>query len=111
MMTMSDEVQERQLAAALEPEDLFVGFLLDVQAHLLGELVRVDSMWGRVTNVATVGEDGSRQAAVVLDGNVERVVLVAEEGLRDVVLDLSDEVVTLFVRQRHRTHVFEVVPR
>ena len=98
------------LAVQLEPADAFTGLLVDVQAHVLGKPVRVDGLWGSVTHVATVeGADG-RTAAVVLDGDVERCVILREDVLGMVDLDLGGEVVELYVMQRCRSVVFELVP-
>jgi hypothetical protein len=99
------------LAVQLEPADAFTGLLVDVQARVLGKLVRVDGLWGCVTHVATVEGATGRTAVVVLDGDVERCVIIREDVLGLVDLELGGEAVELYVMQDKRSIVFEVAPR
>ncbi|HMJ37148.1 MAG TPA: hypothetical protein VK501_24800 [Baekduia sp.] len=108
---MSEHEVLEGLAVQLEPADAFTGLLVDVQSYVLGKLVRVDGLWGVPTHVATVDGADGRTAAVVLDGDVERCVIIREDVLGVVDLDLSGEAVELYVNQRQRSIVFEVAPR
>jgi hypothetical protein len=98
------------MAAALAPDDEFEGLLVDLQAQVLGQLVRVDGLWGVVSHVAVVDGCDGRVAAVVLDEDIERVVIISEDELGHVELDLGGEAIELYVGQRNRCIVFEVVP-
>ncbi|HEY4098388.1 MAG TPA: hypothetical protein VGM33_22880 [Baekduia sp.] len=105
---MDHEVQVA-LAQQLEVDTLFTGLLLELQ-ELMGRLVRVEAMWGLVTNAAVIDGLDGRMVAVVLDYDVERVVIVGEEQLRDVVWDVGGDADVLYVQLKQRTVVFEVVP-
>jgi hypothetical protein len=52
-----------------------------------------------------------RTAVVVLDGDVERCVILREDMLGPVDLDLGGDTIALFVLQEKRSIVFEVPPR
>jgi hypothetical protein len=71
-------------------------------------------MWGTITRCAVVGDaerDSGRAAAIVLDEDVERTVIVGERGLVDVAWDYDGDVVALVIRDRkgERRVLFELV--
>jgi hypothetical protein len=103
---LSNEMRSRQLGRVAHWPPVNSG----VQTHVLGKLVRVDGLWGCVTQVATVEGSGGRTAAVVLDGDVERSVIIREDVLGLVDLELGGEAVELYVMQEKRSVVFEVAP-
>jgi hypothetical protein len=66
---------------------------------------------GVPSHVAVIDSEDGRVAAVVLDGDVERSVIIREDVLGTVTLDLGGDVIELYVNQCHRSVVFELVPR